>query len=114
MKNLLSSYYLSSKFLQQNFISSYNTFVIPVLIIIILLNCTKYNENVLAIIERPTVTIGDFINRNRSIREKMNLPDNGQVRKEIFRAIIDEELLITEAIKKGYGKITKSKFSINN
>ncbi|MDZ7261091.1 MAG: peptidylprolyl isomerase, partial [candidate division KSB1 bacterium] len=72
------------------------------LLIISALNCTNQRADVLAIIGKRTVTIDDFATRYKSIRQKMNLPDNGQVRKEIFRNLVNEELLIAEAVSRGY------------
>jgi peptidyl-prolyl cis-trans isomerase C len=39
----------------------------------------------------------------------MNLPDNGQVRKEILRTMVDEELLISEAVRRGYADDSEGK-----
>jgi parvulin-like peptidyl-prolyl isomerase len=76
--------------------------VIYIIIIFILFGCSRQNDNVLAVIGDRTITYADFIYRYKNIMQKMKLPDNGQVRKETFRNMIEEELLICEAIKKGY------------
>ncbi len=67
-----------------------------------LLSCESKDKNVLAMIGAKTISTQDFINRYRSIREKMNLPDNGQIRNETFRNMINETLLIVEAETRGY------------
>jgi hypothetical protein len=102
MKNILSSYHLNSNFLIPNLTTLIKIFIIPTLIIIPLLNCTNHDDDVLAIIGKHTITVDDFVTRYKSIRQKMNLPDNGQVRKEILRNIINEELFIVEAVRRGY------------
>ena len=102
MKNILSSYHLNSNFLIPNLTTLIKIFIIPTLIIIPLLNCTNHDDDVLAIIGKHTITVDDFVTRYKSIRQKMNLPDNGQVRKEFFRNIINEELFIVEAVRRGY------------
>jgi len=102
MKNILSSYHLNSNFLIPNLTTLIRIFIISTLIIIPLLNCTNHEDDVLAIIGKRTVTVDDFATRYKSIRQKMNLPDNGQVRTETFRNMINEELFIVEAIKRGY------------
>jgi len=72
------------------------------MIIALFFGCTNQKENVLAKIGTRTVTLTDFVTRYKSIRQKMNLPDNGQVRKEIFCNIVNEELFIVEAVRRGY------------
>jgi parvulin-like peptidyl-prolyl isomerase len=79
--------------------------VVPVLLaaaVLLLSGCTSRQENVLAVVGSRVITVDDFKARCTSLLGKMNLPDNGQVRKEIFRTMIDEELLLVEAQIKGY------------
>ena len=95
------SYHSNSNFLQRHTFPL-NRLLIIFILIISLLHCTQHRDNVLAVIGKRIVTIDGFINRYRSIRQKMNIPDNGQVRKQIFNTIINEELFIVEAIKRGY------------
>ncbi len=102
MKNILRSYHLKFNSLIPNLTTLIKIFIISSLIIIPLLNCANHENDVLAIIGKRTVTVDDFVTRYKSIRQKMNLPDNGQIRKEIFRNIINEELFIVDAVRRGY------------
>lgn len=77
-------------------------FILLIMIIALFFGCTNQKENVLAVVRGRTITVTNFIDRYQSIRKKMNLPDNGQVRKEIFRNIVNEELFIVEAVRRGY------------
>ena len=65
-------------------------------------DCARQKEEVAAVIGSRKITVSDFSARFQSIRQKMNLPDNGQVREQIFRQMIEEELLIHEAERRGY------------
>jgi parvulin-like peptidyl-prolyl isomerase len=65
-------------------------------------SCRNSDDNLLARIGSRTITMDDFVQRYHSARQKMNLPDNGQVRMEIFGQMIDEALLISEAESRGY------------
>ena len=104
MKNILISSRFISYFLRLHFLLTYSIILIPAIIFILLSSCTDQEENVLAIVENRTITMTDFVNRYKSVRQKMNLPDNGQVRKEIFRNMVNEELLIVEAMRRGYDR----------
>lgn len=70
--------------------------------ILLLLGCQSRDDNILAVIGTKTITTQDFINRYRLNRQKLNLPDNGQVRSETLRNMIDELLLISQAEARGY------------
>lgn len=59
-------------------------------------------DNVLAMAGERIITVSDFKKRYESIRTRMNLPDNIQVRKELLRTMLEEELLISEAVRQGY------------
>jgi len=102
MINVFCSFRVKFNFLISNITTLVVLFILLPLIIISVLNCTDHENEVLAIIGERTVTIDDFITRYESIRQKMNLPDNGHVRKKIFDNIINEQLFIAEAIKRGY------------
>jgi parvulin-like peptidyl-prolyl isomerase len=64
--------------------------------------CRQSNESVLAIVGKRTVTATAFTERLIEARTRMNLPDNGQVRKEVLRMMVEDELLIAEAARRGY------------
>ena len=73
-----------------------------ILTTLICLGCFGENADELAIIGSRVITINEFVNHYKSIKQKINLPDNGQTRLEIFRNMIDEALLISEAEQRGY------------
>ncbi len=87
--------------------SSARQILIPLISVIIIaitqfFYCADHRNKVLAVVGNRTVTVDDYVTRYQMVRQKINLPDNGQVRNEILRKIVDEELLIGEAIRRGY------------
>ncbi|NQT25152.1 peptidylprolyl isomerase [candidate division KSB1 bacterium] len=91
-------------------------FLLPILT---LMHCQKKQESILAIIGDRAITVSDFQSRYQEIKNKMNLPDNGQVRSQTFQNMIDEELMIEEAIQRGFdadstGKYEKERLKIQS
>jgi parvulin-like peptidyl-prolyl isomerase len=74
------------------------------LVFSLMTGCADHKDQVLAVVGNRTITADDFAARYQSIRDKLNLPDNGQVRTELLRTMVDEELLICQAIQKGYDR----------
>jgi len=64
----------------------------------------RRDEKALAIIGNRIIDQEYFLARYKKLRSKINVPDNGQSRKEIFNSILDEESLIAEAEERGYDK----------
>lgn len=77
---------------------------IILLSIFLIIACNDYKPDALAIIGSRRITINAYVDRYKSIRKKINLPDNGQTRSEIYQNMIDEYLLISEAEEKGYNE----------
>jgi parvulin-like peptidyl-prolyl isomerase len=65
-------------------------------------NCSP-ERTVIATAGNRVITEDEFISRFKALRQKPGLPDNGQVREQVLQEMIDEELLIGEAEKKGFG-----------
>ena len=76
--------------------------LLTTVIINLLPDCTTLKEDVLAVVDNRILTVDDFISRYQSSRQKTNFPDNLQVRKEFFENMINEELFIFEAERRGY------------
>ena len=62
------------------------------------------DNDLLAIIGNRSIDKVEFTARYKAQRAKFGLPDNDQIRKEIFDTWLAEELLITEAETRGYDK----------
>ncbi|MGH7455023.1 MAG: foldase protein PrsA, partial [bacterium] len=73
-------------------------------------NKDRQDEKHLDIIGNRVIDKGDFIARYKQLREKIDLPDNGQSRREIFNGMLEEELLIAEAQNRGYDKDAYGRF----
>jgi parvulin-like peptidyl-prolyl isomerase len=69
---------------------------------LMLSGCTRSNKNVLAVIGDRRITVDDFTDRYKPLLMNPGLQDNEQVRREILEKMIDEELLITEAMRRGH------------
>ncbi len=63
---------------------------------------SEQDENVLATVGERKITVAAFSERYRQVRQKFNFPDNGESRIKILQALVEEELLIGEAISRGY------------
>jgi len=60
------------------------------------------DQSVIARAGKRVITADEFSSRFKALRQKLGLPDNGQVRERVLQEMIDEELLIDEAEKKGF------------
>ena len=106
----------SLTFFRQNYYSHLGL----LLLLLALAGCSRRGRRdnlILATIGEHNITIADFTSRYQQVQERVNLPDNGDVRNETFRNLIDEELLIYEARRTGYltdarGQYTKEKLRI--
>jgi parvulin-like peptidyl-prolyl isomerase len=58
--------------------------------------------NILAVVGKRIITTDAFTRRYHQIKQKFNLPDNGESRTEVLNYMVEEELLISEAITRGY------------
>jgi hypothetical protein len=52
--------------------------------------CRQSKDPVLAVVGKRTVTAGVFAERLIEARTRMNLPDNGKVRKEVLRMMVED------------------------
>jgi parvulin-like peptidyl-prolyl isomerase len=68
------------------------------------LYCIRPRQDVLVAVGNRTLLVSDFAARFESTGQKLGLPDNGQVREKMLQNMIDEELLIVEAVRRGYRK----------
>lgn len=83
-------------------------------------SCSNNDESdpdVLAVIGDKVVYNDDFVTRFQQARQKSGLPDNGQVRRQILQNMVNEELLIIEAKRKGFdndeaGKLKEERIKI--
>jgi parvulin-like peptidyl-prolyl isomerase len=75
---------------------------IAAIIFILFSDCSRHEADILATVGKRAITIDDFTERYETIRKKVNIPDNGEARNATLRNMIDEELLIAEAIRRGY------------
>jgi parvulin-like peptidyl-prolyl isomerase len=71
------------------------------------LGCKKQpgaDPNILAVIGERVIGQDDFIRRYQDFRRRTGggVPDHGEARRQVLQSYVDEELLITEAIKRGY------------
>ena len=88
-------------------------FLLPLLFLLASVRCSKKDDNILAIVGNRKITIDKFKERFISIKKKISLPDNLQVRREILQNMVDEELLIFEAEKQGYNSDSAAKNELN-
>ena len=102
---LYGSWIMQAKGQKRFCLSDVGVIIVPVLLAVAVLlssGCSSREEDVLAVVGSRVITVDDFTTRYTPLLHKMNLPDNGQVRKEIFRTMIDEELFLVEAGITGY------------
>ncbi|MDQ7063726.1 MAG: peptidylprolyl isomerase [candidate division KSB1 bacterium] len=62
--------------------------------------------DVLAVIQDRTITAKKFLKVYQQYRQRtgMNVPDNGQFRRQVLYNLVDDEVLITRAIERGYDR----------
>jgi parvulin-like peptidyl-prolyl isomerase len=75
--------------------------ILPVLCLLPLF-CSRRNPDALAVVGNRTLTVSDFTARAAAVERRISLTDNLRLRQEILRKLVDEELLIAEAVRKGY------------
>ncbi|NOX36020.1 MAG: hypothetical protein GXO78_00635 [Calditrichaeota bacterium] len=68
------------------------------------------SEDVLARIDRSSITTDDFRKRFQELKVRMGLPDNGQTRRELLKNMVNEKLLIIEAKHRGYDRDAQGQF----
>src|SRR5574341_639269 len=88
-------------------------FILTISTAILWVNCATNDgrdKELLAIIGNRVIDKKDFIARYKELRAKIDLPDNGQSRREIFNTLLEEKLFIIEAEKRGYDRDADGRF----
>lgn len=67
-------------------------------------NTPQIDENTLAVVGNKIIDTEHFAKRYQDFRSRTGVDDNGQARRSVLKNIINEELLISEARRRGYDK----------
>ncbi len=71
----------------------------------------KDDPEKLAVIEDRIVTRTEFKNRFTELKTRLGIPDNGMTRRGLLKNYVEEELLILEAIDRGYDSDPDGRFN---
>ena len=76
--------------------------ILMVFLSIALFSCSKDEEVVLAKVGNFEINSSDYMKRLKTVREKLSLPDNGEIRMNFLKSYIDEKLLLVDSEKRGF------------
>lgn len=72
------------------------------LLLPLLIGSCSDNEQIIAKVGETEIKSSVYMERLKKIREQLDLPDNGEVRRNLLKTYVDEKLLVEEAGKLGY------------
>ncbi len=69
-----------------------------------MISCNNTDKNIIASIDGVVIETDLYLTKLLEFRKKHNLPDNGQVRRDLLKKLIDEKMFIFEAKQLGLDK----------
>ncbi len=88
--------------------------IIFLFIIFTLFSCSKNpdsDKKILAVVGDRIIDQSKFVQRLREVKRRLgnDIPDTGQLRRQILRSYVEEEILIDQAIKRGFDRDAEGK-----
>jgi len=83
-----------------------SAFLRLLILTLLLVHCGQIDyskdPNTLATVDRRAISMQEFHDRFTDFKTRTGIPDNGMTRRQVLKGIVDEAVLISEAIRLGY------------